>query len=174
MINLRRDKLQIVRIGQGYDVHRLIEGRKLVLGGVCVPFELGLDGHSDADVLVHSIMDALLGSICEGDIGQLFPDTDEKFKGADSLKLLEIVGRKVFEKGFEISNIDATIICQRPKLAPLLGYMRENIASVLRISVQDVNIKATTTERLGFEGREEGISSMAVCLVKERAKLEFC
>ena len=157
------------RVGSGYDVHRLVEGRKLILGGVDIPYEKGLLGHSDADVLVHAIMDALLGSAACGDIGKLFPDTDPKYKGADSLKLLEHVGKLLEENLYIIENIDATIIAQRPKMAPHIPQMRENIARALHISVDQVNVKATTEEKLGFTGQELGISSYAVaCLENDK------
>lgn len=154
-----------MRIGQGYDVHKLVEGRKLILGGVEIPHELGLLGHSDADVLLHAIMDALLGAAALGDIGLHFPDTDERFKGADSMELLKEVGRLVSKEGYWIENIDATVIAQRPKLRPHIDTMRENIAKALDLDVSQVNVKATTEEKLGFTGREEGISSQAICLL---------
>ncbi len=156
-----------MRIGYGYDVHRLTEGRKLILGGVEIPHSLGLLGHSDADVLVHSIMDALLGSLALGDIGQLFPDTDEKYKGADSMVLLKEVYKKILENGYALSNLDSTISAQKPKLMPHILKMRENIANILMCDVNKISIKATTTERLGFEGREEGISATCVCLLEK-------
>lgn len=154
-----------MRIGQGYDVHRLTEGRKLILGGVEIPYEKGLDGHSDADVLVHAVMDALLGAAALGDIGKLFPDTDEQYRGADSIELLKIVGKRLEEEGYEISNIDATIIAQEPKMRPHIDSMRANIANALQIRFDQVNVKATTEERLGFSGRKEGISATAVALI---------
>lgn len=154
-----------MRIGHGYDVHRLTAGRKLILGGVEIDWPLGLDGHSDADVLVHAVMDALLGAAALGDIGKLFPDTDPAYKGIDSLLLLAQVREEVAKKGYGIGNIDATIIAQKPKLAPHIPQMVKNIASVLKILENDVNIKATTEEKLGFTGREEGISAHAVCLL---------
>ncbi len=156
-----------MRIGNGYDVHRLTEGRKLILGGVDIEYEKGLDGHSDADVLVHAIMDALLGAAALADIGVQFPDTDEKFKGADSLKLLEAVAELIRKEGFEIGNIDSIIAAQKPKLAAYIPTMRLNIANAAGISVDKVNVKATTTEKLGFEGRGEGISAYAVCLLAD-------
>lgn len=159
-----------MRIGHGYDVHRLAEGRKLILGGVCVPHETGLDGHSDADVLVHAIMDALLGAAALGDIGKYFPDTDDHYKDADSLNLLETVCQIIREKGYEVGNIDATIVAQRPKLSGFIPQMTENIAHVLNIPVDCVNIKATTTEKLGFTGRQEGIESHAVCMIEKTNK----
>ena len=154
-----------MRIGHGYDVHRLTAGRKLILGGVSIDWPLGLDGHSDADVLVHAVMDALLGAAALGDIGKLFPDTDPAYKGIDSMLLLKTVGEKIKEKGYRVSNIDATVIAQKPKLAPHIPQMARNIAAVLGISESDVNVKATTEEKLGFTGREEGISAHAVCLL---------
>ena len=155
-----------MRVGMGYDVHKLVEGRKLILGGVNVPYEKGLLGHSDADVLTHAIMDALLGAAALGDIGRHFPDTDEKYKGADSIELLRHVKKLLDEKQFVISNIDATVIAQRPKLRPYIDEMIANVARVLDIDLSQVNIKATTEERLGFTGREEGISAQAVCLLE--------
>ena len=154
-----------MRIGHGYDVHRLTAGRKLILGGVEIDWPLGLDGHSDADVLVHAIMDALLGAAALGDIGKLFPDTDPAYKGIDSLLLLAKVKEAVAKQGYGIGNVDATIIAQKPKLAPHIPQMVKNIAPVLKVSENDVNIKATTEEKLGFTGREEGISAHAVCLL---------
>ena len=156
-----------MRIGHGYDVHRLVEGRDLILGGVKIPHKLGLDGHSDADVLLHAVSDALLGAAGLGDIGRHFPDTDPQYKGADSLKLLEIVGSKVRDAGYRISNIDVTMIAQKPKLKDHVSQMQENIARVLMLDVSRVNVKATTEERLGFTGREEGLSCHAVCLLEE-------
>ncbi|MDY4975431.1 MAG: 2-C-methyl-D-erythritol 2,4-cyclodiphosphate synthase [Clostridia bacterium] len=155
-----------MRIGNGYDVHRLVPGRKLILGGVPIEHSLGLLGHSDADVLVHAVMDALLGAAGLGDIGQHFPDTDPAYEGISSLKLLEQVRELLRE--YEICNIDAIIAAQKPKLAAAIPAMREQIANALGIGVNQVNVKATTTERLGFEGREEGISSYAVCLLQEK------
>ena len=155
-----------MRIGQGYDVHRLKEGRKLILGGVDIPWELGLDGHSDADVLVHAVMDALLGAAALGDIGKLFPDTDERYRGADSVKLLEAVGKVLCEKGYRICNIDSTIVAQRPKLAPHLPKMAENMARALEIEPGQVSVKATTEEKLGFTGSGEGMAAQAVCLIE--------
>lgn len=154
-----------MRIGQGYDVHRLKEGRKLIIGGVEIPYEKGLDGHSDADVLLHAIMDALLGAAALGDIGLLFPDTDERFSGADSLKLLQKVKDVLDEKGYSICNIDATVIAQEPKLRPYIDLMRQNIAETLKIDVSQVSVKATTEEHLGFTGRKEGIAAQAVVLI---------
>ena len=155
-----------MRIGQGYDVHRLVEKRALILGGVNIPWERGLLGHSDADVLVHAIMDALLGAAAMGDIGQHFPDTDPAYAGADSMQLLRRVCQIIRQAGYEVENIDATVIAQRPKLMPHIPQMRQNIAQAMEIDLSQVNIKATTEERLGFTGREEGIASMAVALLK--------
>ena len=156
-----------MRIGHGYDVHKLVEGRDLILGGVKIDHHLGLLGHSDADVLLHAVSDALLGAAGLGDIGKHFPDTDPQYKGADSLKLLEIVGKKVAEKGYRISNIDVTMIAQKPKLRPHIEAMERNIAGALGIDADRVNVKATTEERLGFTGTEEGMSCHAVCLLEE-------
>ena len=155
-----------MRIGHGYDVHKLVEGRDLILGGVKIPFEKGLLGHSDADVLLHAVSDSLLGAAALGDIGVHFPDTDPAYKGADSLKLLEIVGQKVKEAGFQVSNIDVTMIAQRPKLKDHIPAMRMNIAKVLLLDVSQVNVKATTEERLGFTGDGSGMSCHAVCLLE--------
>ncbi len=154
-----------MRIGQGYDVHRLVEGRDLILGGVNIPYEKGLLGHSDADVLVHAVMDALLGAAALGDIGQHFPDTDPAYKGISSIELLKLVGKLLEDEGYVIENIDATIIAQRPKLAPYRHLMAENIARALKISTDQVSVKATTEEGLGFTGRGEGISSQAITLL---------
>ena len=154
-----------MRIGHGYDVHRLTEGRRLILGGVELPFEKGLDGHSDADVLTHAVMDALLGAAALGDIGKLFPDTDDAFLGANSLDLLRIVGLRIEDAGYRVSNIDATVIAQRPKLAPFIDRMRDNLAEALGIDPSQVSVKATTEEHLGFTGSGEGISAHAVCLL---------
>ena len=156
-----------MRIGIGYDVHQLVEGRKLVLGGVEINHEKGLLGHSDADVLVHSLMDAILGSLALGDIGKHFPDTDNQYKGISSMLLLERVFKMIKSKGYKIINADSVIVAQSPKLAPFIDQMRENIAVILEVSPDDVGIKATTTEWLGFEGREEGISAQSVCLVEK-------
>lgn len=153
------------RIGHGYDVHRLVENRKLILGGVEIPHEKGLLGHSDADVLVHAIMDALLGALALGDIGKHFPDTDEKYKGADSMMLFEKVCEIVRNEGYEISNIDSTICAQAPKLAPFILNMRQNIARVAGLELSQVSVKATTEEKLGFTGEKLGISATAVTLV---------
>ena len=152
-----------MRVGMGYDVHRLTAGRKLILGGVEIPYGKGLLGHSDADVLVHAVMDALLGAAALGDIGKHFPDTDPEYEGISSIRLLEHVGRLLDEKGYVIENIDATIIAQRPKMRPYIDQMRENIAEALKIETDQVNVKATTEEGLGFTGSGEGISSQAVC-----------
>lgn len=152
-----------MRVGLGYDVHKLVEDRDLILGGVKVPHTLGLLGHSDADVLVHAIMDALLGAAALGDIGKHFPDTDEAYKGADSMVLMARVRELIEEKGYVIENIDATIIAQKPKLRPYIDQMEENIAKVLRIERDQINVKATTEERLGFTGREEGMAAQAIC-----------
>ena len=154
-----------MRIGHGYDVHKLVEGRKLILGGVEILYEKGLLGHSDADVLLHAISDSLLGAAALGDIGKHFPDSDEKYKGADSLVLLGEVAKILGENGYFVVNVDATVIAQRPKLAPHIDKMRQNIASVLGVTVADVSVKATTEEQLGFTGRGEGISAHAVCLI---------
>ncbi len=152
----------MTRFGMGYDVHRLVEGRKLILGGVDVPYEMGLLGHSDADVLLHAVSDALLGAAALGDIGTHFPDTDERFRGADSGKLLAEVARLVRAEGYAIGNVDATIVAQAPKLLPHIPRMRENIARMIGVAVGDVNVKATTEERLGFTGSGEGMSAYAV------------
>lgn len=156
-----------MRIGMGYDVHRLTEDRELILGGVEIPFEKGLLGHSDADVLLHAIMDALLGASALGDIGKYFPDTDPAYKGISSILLLEHVGQLLEAEGIKIGNIDATIIAQRPKLAPYIMNMRENIAKALNIDIQQINVKATTEEGLGFTGGGLGIASSAICLVEK-------
>ena len=157
----------MMRVGMGYDVHRLTAGRKLILGGVEIPYGKGLLGHSDADVLVHAVMDALLGAAALGDIGKHFPDTDPEYEGVSSIRLLEHVGRLLDEKGYVIENIDATIVAQRPKMRPYIEQMRENIATALRIETDQVNVKATTEEGLGFTGTGEGISSQAVCAVEK-------
>ena len=155
-----------IRIGHGYDVHRLVEGRALVLGGVRIPFEKGLDGHSDADVLTHAVMDALLGAAAMGDIGKLFPDTDDRYLGADSIALLREVDRRLTETGYRLGNLDVTVIAQRPKLAPYINQMRQNLAAALRTELQNVSVKATTEEHLGFTGSGEGIAAHAVCLLE--------
>lgn len=157
-----------MRIGTGYDVHRLEEGRKLILGGVRIPYEKGLLGHSDADVLLHAVSDALFGAAALGDIGNHFPDTDPAFKGADSMKLLEETVRRVREAGYEVGNVDATVIAQKPKLAPYIPEMKENISRAIGISPDRINVKATTEEHLGFTGEGLGISAQAVCLLEER------
>ncbi len=154
-----------MRIGHGYDLHKLTENRKLILGGVDIPYEKGLLGHSDADVLLHAISDALLGAAALGDIGKHFPDTDEKYKGADSILLLKDVCRMLVEKGYSIQNIDSTVIAQAPKLKPYIEQMRKNIAEACNINIDQVNVKATTEEKLGFTGSGEGISAHAVCLI---------
>ena len=155
-----------MRIGHGYDVHKLVEGRDLILGGVKIPYEKGLLGHSDADVLLHAVSDALLGAAALGDIGKHFPDTDPQYKGADSLELLRVVGEKIKEAGYKVCNIDVTMIAQRPKLAPHIPTMRENIARVLNVEIGQVNVKATTEEHLGFTGDGSGMSCHAVCLLE--------
>lgn len=157
----------MIRIGHGYDVHRLTAGRKLFLGGVEISYVLGLDGHSDADVLIHAIMDALLGAAALGDIGKLFPDTDPQYRGISSLILLKTVHDAIAERGYVISNIDATIIAQKPKLAPYISEMVRVVSDTLGIMSDQVNIKATTEEHLGFTGREEGIAAHAVCLLEK-------
>ena len=155
-----------LRIGHGYDVHRLKTGRALILGGVNIPYDLGLDGHSDADVLTHAIMDALLGAAAAGDIGKLFPDNDEAFRGISSLELLRRVKLHLAENNYKIVNVDATIIAQAPKLSPYREAMRENLAKVMEVDVDQVSVKATTEEHLGFTGRGEGIAAHAVCLIE--------
>lgn len=154
-----------MRIGNGYDVHRLQKGRRLVIGGVEIDYPSGLEGHSDADVLLHAICDALLGAAGMGDIGRHFPDSDMRYQGISSLYLLQEVGNKLHQAGFKVINIDSTVIAQKPRLAPYISAMRQNIARVMQIEVEQVNVKATTTEGLGFEGREEGISALAVALL---------
>ena len=156
-----------MRIGHGYDVHKLVEGRDLILGGVKIDHRLGLLGHSDADVLLHAVSDSLLGAAGLGDIGKHFPDTDPKYKGADSLKLLQIVAEKVKEAGYRVSNIDVTMIAQKPKLKDHIPQMRENIAFAVGIGIDRVNVKATTEEKLGFTGDESGMACHAVCLLEE-------
>ena len=152
-----------MRVGIGYDVHKLVEGRKLILGGVEIAHEKGLLGHSDADVLVHAIMDAMLGALALGDIGKHFPDTDPKYKGADSIKLLEFVNNLIISKGYKVNNIDSIIIAQAPKMAPHILKMRENISKAIGVDIDSVNVKATTEEGLGFTGNKEGISSQEIC-----------
>ena len=156
-----------MRIGHGYDVHRLVEGRDLILGGVKIDYEKGLLGHSDADVLLHAVSDALLGAAGLGDIGRHFPDTDPKYKGADSLELLREVYRKISEKGYRVSNIDVTMVAQKPKLKDFIPQMQENIAAAVGVTSDRVNVKATTEEKLGFTGTGEGMSCHAVCLLEE-------
>lgn len=157
-----------MRIGHGYDVHRLVEGRKLILGGVEVPHTLGLLGHSDADVLTHAVMDALLGAVALGDIGRHFPDTDPAYKGADSLVLLDHVMALLDQAGWQVGNVDATILAQKPKLAPYIDQMRDNLARRMKIAPEQVNVKATTEEKLGFTGAEQGIAAHAVCLLEPK------
>jgi len=154
-----------MRIGQGYDVHRLIEDRKLILGGIEIPYEKGLDGHSDADVLLHAIIDALLGAAALGDIGKMFPDTDERYRGVDSAQLLQTVFDRISGMGYSIENIDCTVIAQAPRLAPFIDRMREKIAGVLDVSPERISVKATTEEHLGFTGSGEGIAAQAVVLL---------
>ena len=156
-----------IRIGHGYDVHKLVEGRRLILGGVDIQYEKGLLGHSDADVLLHAISDSLLGAAALGDIGKHFPDTDAAYKNADSLVLLSRVNDIIKSAGYQVSNIDATVIAQAPKLAPHIEQMRKNIATALAVDVDDISVKATTEERLGFTGRGEGISAHAVCIIEK-------
>lgn len=156
-----------MRIGHGYDVHRLKEGRRLVLGGVDIPWEKGLDGHSDADVLIHAVMDALLGAAALGDIGKWFPDTDAQYRGISSMVLLEKVASLLRERGYRVGNLDVTVIAQRPKLLPHIPQMRENLAHALEMETERVNVKATTEEGLGFTGSGEGIAAHAVCLLEE-------
>ena len=156
-----------MRIGHGYDVHKLVEGRELIIGGVKIEHTLGLLGHSDADVLLHAVSDALLGAAGLGDIGKHFPDTDPQYKGADSLKLLEIVAQRVREAGYRVSNIDVTMIAQKPKLRPHIEQMERNIARVVGVDVSRINVKATTEEKLGFTGEELGMACHAVCLLEE-------
>ena len=155
-----------MRIGHGYDVHRLVEGRKCIIGGVEIPYEKGLLGHSDADVLLHAVMDAVLGAMAAGDIGKLFPDNDPTYKGADSLLLTRRVAEVMAERGYRLGNMDATIIAQAPKMAPHIPLMRENIAAAFGVDIDRVSVKATTEERLGFTGSGEGIAAHAVCLLE--------
>ena len=157
----------MIRIGHGMDVHRLVEGRKLILCGVEVPHTLGLLGHSDADVATHALMDSMLGAAALGDIGKLFPDTDEQYRGADSVKLLEHVCKVLREHGYTLVNADVTIVAQKPKLRPFIDQMRAQLAEAIGVSVDQISVKATTTERLGFEGEEKGISAHAVCLIEK-------
>lgn len=156
----------MMRIGHGYDVHRLVSDRKLILGGVEIPHETGLLGHSDADVLVHAVMDALLGAAAMGDIGKLFPDNDPAYQGADSMRLAEEVVAKITEAGWRVGNVDVTVIAQAPKLAPHIAQMRTNLAAVLQVDLSQVNVKATTEEKLGFTGEKLGIAAHAVCLLE--------
>ncbi|MCA1066432.1 2-C-methyl-D-erythritol 2,4-cyclodiphosphate synthase [Rossellomorea sp. AcN35-11] len=156
------------RIGQGFDVHQLVEGRPFIIGGITIPYEKGLLGHSDADVLLHAVADACLGAIAEGDIGKHFPDTDPEFKDADSAKLLEHVWALVKEEGYELGNIDCTIIAQKPKMAPYIDEMRQSIATLLEADIAEVNVKATTSEKLGFTGRGEGIAAQTTILIKKK------
>ena len=151
------------RVGLGYDIHKLFEGRPLIIGGIEIPYEKGLLGHSDADVLIHAIIDAMLGALALGDIGKHFPDTDPKYKGADSIKLLEFVNNLIISKGYKVNNIDSIIIAQAPKMAPHILKMRENISNAIGVDIDSVNVKATTEEGLGFTGNKEGISSQAIC-----------
>ena len=157
-----------MRIGEGYDVHRLVWGRKLILGGVDVPYDMGLDGHSDADVLTHAIMDSLLGAAALGDIGKLFPDNDDRFLGADSLGLLKEVVRVLDENGYEIVNVDSTVVAQRPKLSPFIDEMRERLANAAGVCKDIISVKATTEEKLGFTGRGDGIAARAICLIQKK------
>ncbi len=163
--NKKHNICRVPRIGHGYDVHRLTENRRLILGGVDIPFEKGLLGHSDADVLVHAVMDSLLGAAALGDIGKLFPDSDPAYSGADSLELLVEVCKCLRKNGFEIGNIDSTVTAQKPKLSPYIMQMRENIAKAAGIDISQISVKATTEEGLGFSGRGEGISANAVCMI---------
>ena len=156
-----------MRIGHGYDVHRLTEGRKCIIGGVDIPYSKGLLGHSDADVLVHAVMDAVIGALCLGDIGKLFPDNDSQYKGADSIILCTHVAEVMKEKGYKIGNVDATVIAQAPKMAPYIMQMRENIAKALETDIENVSVKATTEEKLGFTGEGLGISAHAVCILEK-------
>lgn len=157
-----------MRIGHGYDVHRLVSGRKLILGGVEIPYEFGLDGHSDADVLLHAVIDSLLGAAAMGDIGKLFPDTDPAFKGIDSMILLQNAWSRITERGYVLSNLDATVIAQKPKLASYIPRMVQNLAAALSADEGQINVKATTEEHLGFTGRGEGISAHCVCILDKR------
>ena len=157
-----------MRIGLGYDVHKLVENRPLIIGGVNVPHEKGLLGHSDADVLIHAIMDGMLGALALGDIGKHFPDTDDKYKGSDSMKLLKCVNDLINEKGYEINNIDSIIIAQSPKMAPHIEQMRKNIAEILNTDIDNISVKATTEEGLGFTGTKQGISAQSICLLTKK------
>jgi len=160
----------VFRVGQGYDVHRLVEERALILGGVTIPYDKGLLGHSDADVLLHAVMDALLGAAALGDIGKLFPDSDPAYKGADSRALLRAVAARLTQAGWQVGNVDATIVAQRPKLAPYIQQMRQNIAEDLQVAPEQISVKATTEEGLGFTGSGEGIAAQAVCLLVSAQK----
>ena len=157
-----------MRVGIGYDVHKLTEGRDLIIGGVNIPYEKGLLGHSDADVLLHAVMDALLGAAALGDIGKHFPDSDERYKGISSIALMEYVAEFLDEKGYQVVNVDATIIAQRPKLRPYIEQMEENIATALKVDKDQINVKATTEEGLGFTGTGEGMSSQAICMIEKK------
>lgn len=168
-MTLSKGEDRMFRIGQGFDVHQLVEGRPLIMGGITIPYELGLLGHSDADVLLHTVSDACLGAIGEGDIGKHFPDTDPEFKDADSAKLMQHVWQLVKDKGYELVNADCTIIAQKPKMAPYIPAIRERIAELLESEVENINVKATTTEKLGFTGRGEGIAAQVVVLLQKRA-----
>lgn len=163
-----------MRVGMGYDVHRLVEGRDLIMGGVKIPFELGLLGHSDADVLLHAIMDALLGAAALGDIGKHFPDNDDRYKGADSMELLKNVADMIEAEHYIVENIDATIIAQKPKMRPYIDTMRANIANALGVEITQINVKATTEEGLGFTGTMEGISSQAICMLRSAYDISDC
>jgi 2-C-methyl-D-erythritol 2,4-cyclodiphosphate synthase len=160
--------VRTIRVGIGYDVHALVEGRPLILGGIEIPYERGLLGHSDADVLTHAIMDALLGALALGDIGKYFPDTEEKYRGISSLALLEEVRKLIYEKGYHLGNLDCIVVAQRPKLAGFIPDMQEKLAVTLKVKLDQISVKATTTEHLGFEGREEGISAQAIVILTER------
>lgn len=157
----------MIRVGHGMDVHRLVEDRKLILCGVEVPYHLGLLGHSDADVATHALMDAMLGAAAMGDIGKLFPDTDEQYRGADSIKLLKVVCAKLAEKGYRLGNADVTIVAQRPKLRPYIDQMRQRLANAIQVDADQINVKATTTEKLSYEGEGLGITAHAVCLLEK-------
>lgn len=160
--------MRTIRVGLGYDVHALVEGRPLILGGIEIPYERGLLGHSDADVLTHAVMDALLGALALGDIGKHFPDTEERFRGISSLALLEEVRQLIDAKGYQLGNLDCILVAQRPKLAGFIPSMQEKLASALKVKQDQISVKATTTEHLGFEGREEGISAQAIVILTER------
>lgn len=162
------EKRRKMRIGHGYDVHRLVKNRKLILGGICIPYEYGLDGHSDADVLTHAVMDALLGALALGDIGKHFPDTNQKYLGADSMVLLKQVMKLINENGYQIGNIDVTILAQLPKLAPYILDMRKSLAGALHTEIKNISVKATTEEGLGFTGEKKGIAAHCVCILLEK------